>query len=166
MEYKYNNGGRSENTAAPDCVTRALAIVTISSYQVMAQHINKLMTTQGVNVLGREFADAAKAAGLIYFSTPQGGFKVSDLPTDGVYIAHTAGHVSAVVDGGVLDTFDTREEEIRGYWLRRTKAGYNVYKGDARINLYPLDFDTAVSVVGHWHLNYSRRELLTVRPNL
>lgn len=166
MEYNHNGGGRPSSHAAPDCVTRALTIVTGSTYATVTEYLKPLMTAEGVNVFSPQFATVASFAGLIYFNATAKGFKVSDLPTHGVYIAHTSGHVSAIVDGVVQDTFDTREDEIMGYWLPISKKGYGVYKGAEGLNTHPLGFNDAVRMASLYSLNYSRDELLTVRPNL
>jgi len=169
MKYIYNDGGRSaSNThdAVADCVTRALSIATHCGYDIAREYLKPLMTPQGVNVFSLEFSQMAYAVGLIYVSTLPRSFKVGQLPIEGVFIAHTSRHVTAVINGVVLDTFDTRDELVQGYWIRKSDKGYNVLLNGEIVNLNPAPFPAACRMIELHALNYSRGEVLTINPNI
>lgn len=167
MKYEFNDGGRAASKYSGginDCVTRAISIATGIGYDAAREILRPVLTHEGVNVFSAEFASIARRAGLVYVAARQKGFTVAHLPTDGVFIAHTSKHISAVVNGVVLDTFDTSAEEIQGYWIPLSGKGYNVFDQDEALNLNPLSYDTALRMRDLHNLNYSRTKLLTVRP--
>lgn len=166
MEFKHNKGGRPTAVTAPDCVTRALTILTGATYATVAAYLAPQMTEGGVDIFAPEFTAVAESCGLRYLPVSQIGAKVHELPTEGRFMAHTKGHVSAIVDGVVQDTFDTRGEILRGYWLPISKTGYNVYRGSKKLNISALKLEDAARMVSLYILNYSRGELVTVRPNI
>lgn len=169
MKYNYNDGGRraSHNSGGvSDCVTRALSIVSHCGYDIAKAYLAPLMTPEGVDVFAPDFAKLMDAAGLVYVPTLPRTFRVSQLPEVGNYIAHTSRHVSAVVDGVIQDTFDTRDELVQGYWIPKSAKGYDVYENDARINLNPAPLEAAVRMIELYKLNYARDAALTVRPIL
>lgn len=167
MDFKFNDGGRaaSNNTGGiNDCVTRAISIATGCGYATAKEYLRPIMTHEGVNVFSDEFANIAKTAGLIYVAARNRAFTVSNLPRVGVFIAHTSKHVTTVIDGVIQDTFDTSAEIIQGYWIPRSRKGYNLYKGEELLNLNPLSYDTALRMRDLHNLNYSKNLLLTIRP--
>lgn len=179
MNYKFNDGGKifTGNFAETnDCVVRAVSIVTghgtaaerlgYSHYGITRVMLEPLKTPEGVDVLSTDFMQLMHGAGFVYASVPQAKFKLSDLPKDGIYIAHTHQHVAAVVNGTVEDVIDAREELLKGYWLPISSKGYNVYKGDRMLNAWPLHFAGSLNMAALHYLNYDRNTLITIKPIL
>lgn len=168
MDYKYNDGGRASTgnlNETNDCVARALSIVMgPNSYGLARIMVEPLKRAEGVDVLATEFMHLTYGLGFVYAQAPVGKFKIADLPKDETFIAHTHTHVSAVVNGVVNDTYDPREETLKGYWLRASSKGYNVYKGDAKLNSWGLNFAGAVKMASLYYLNYDRNTLITIKP--
>lgn len=143
MNYIYNDGGRvaSGNIGEiNDCVARAISIVSgPNAYDIARVMVEPLKDAEGVDVLSTAFMQIMHDIGFVYAQTPAGKFKISNLPKDGVYIAHAHNHVSAVIDGVINDTYDTSDEVLKGYWLRQSNyKGYNVFKGDKKLNGWAL----------------------------
>jgi len=167
MKYEFNDGGRAAsnfNGGVADCVTRAISIATGCGYATAREYLRPIMTPEGVNVFSAEFDNIAKTAGLIYVAARVTGFTVANLPETGIYIAHTRNHVTTIINGVIHDTFDTRAEVLQGYWIPRSRKGYNVFKGYDPLNTNPLSYDTALRMRDLYTLNYSKLHLLTIRP--
>lgn len=170
MNYNFNDGGKAEtgnHAEINDCVARALSIAAVrGSYGLARVMVECLKTPKGVDVLSTDFMQLMYGAGFIYAAVPQAKFKMSDMPKDGTYIAHTHQHVAAIVNGTVEDVIDAREDLLKGYWLPIGAKGYNVYKGEKQLNAYPLHFAGALKTASLYYLNYDRNTLITVKPIL
>lgn len=139
IEWKYNDGGRKDagyRGDTGDCVTRAIAIATGTSYQKVYDDLNELAANTrgkkarrsksrtGVNRviyekylrgLGWEFVPTMKIG-----SGCKIHLKKNELP-DGVIIARVSKHLCAVIDGVIHDTHDPSRDGTRcvyGYYRR------------------------------------------------
>lgn len=170
MDFKYNDGGRvatGNDGETNDCVARAISIVLgPNSYGLARVMVTHLKTDAGVDIQDTAFLEITHRLGFVYAQVPAGIFKLADLPKDGVFIAHTQNHVSAVIDGEVNDTFDPRGEVLKGYWLHESKKGYNVFKGDVKINRWPLNYGSALKMASLYYINYDRDNLITIKPTI
>lgn len=170
MNYIYNDGGRAStgnHTETNDCVARALSVVIgPNSYGLARIMVEPLKDAEGVNIYDPAFMQLLDGLGFAYVPLPVGKSRLCDLPQDGAFIAHTNNHVSAVVDGVVNDTFDTRVEMLKGYWLRKSSNGYNVFKGETKLNSWGLNFAAALKMASLYYLNYDRNTLILIKPIL
>jgi hypothetical protein len=125
----YNDGGRAEagyKSTAGDCVVRAIAIVMEIPYKVIYDDLryfladrNEPSPRNGVSDyylkmylrnLGFRYKEIASETVTLH---------KDELPKSKV-IAHLPGHVTAVVDGTINDTYDPNQKKhqrLFGYWL-------------------------------------------------
>jgi hypothetical protein len=131
-KYQYNDGGRREagyKGDAEDCVVRAIAIVTEKPYREVYDAIKRLHKKVGASSprYGSEqwIYDAyIKKLGLVWTPTIfiKGKrvmhLKAEELP-QGRIICRVLGHMTAVIDGVIHDTYNPAEydmEEVYGYY--------------------------------------------------
>ena len=132
--YSYCDGGQAAHRSLRSgyCVVRALAIVEGIEWteaEDAVRHFAKIGKTGGVISKGVKRADidavynsygwvwtpAQKViadTGDVYQPRPR------NLEDAGTVIARQAGHVCAVVNGVVLDVFDTKRKMVYGYWAK------------------------------------------------
>jgi hypothetical protein len=144
MHWQYNDGGREAagfKGKANDCVTRAIAIVTGRPYREVYDEINRFRKDTERMTIGRKatgFRSSARTG--VYKNTTRRylvklGFKwtptmkigqgtnthlkADELPA-GRIIVKLSGHVAAVIDGVLQDTYDCSRNETRcvyGYYI-------------------------------------------------
>lgn len=148
MDFKHNDGSNPKGVA--DCVARAIAISINRPYREIAYLLAAYMEQGGVNVGASGFIDFMEAHGFNYVTVITRR-RVCELPAN--CIAHTAGHYSAVVNGVVNDTIDTRMEMVRGYWV--FGVHFNVVAKGVVKNSAPMGFTAAVAMRRMLNLNYS-----------
>lgn len=130
MNVQINDGGRAEYFKAKtvgDCVTRAIAIVTDKDYKEVYQTITKLVGyTPRNGVLKKDTKKVMKHFGGFWVPTMEIGkgctthLKDGEVPMEGRIICNLSGHVCAVIDGIINDTFDPSRKGTRcvyGYWV-------------------------------------------------
>lgn len=127
MRYQYNDGGRSKyfKGEAKDCVTRAIAIATGLDYKEVYDTIKDLLNHTPRNSLKKqETRDIMRHFGFEWVSCMSIGsgctthLREDELPS-GTIICQVTGHVVAVIDGVINDTFDPSRGGSRcvyGYW--------------------------------------------------
>lgn len=130
MKVQINDGGRAKYFAAPrvaDCVVRAVAIATERDYKEVYDEIKKLVGYTPRN--GIRHKDTKKIMnhfGGRWTATMGIGtgcrvhLKDGEMPMRGRYICNLSGHVTAVIDGVIHDTFDPSRDGKRcvyGYWF-------------------------------------------------
>lgn len=139
MMFVYDDGGRADagyRGAAGDCVTRAVAIATETPYRDVYDALNtyaqrerprrgrRSSSRTGVN--GRTLRRYLADKGWAWTPTMQIGsgctthLRADELPS-GRLIVSLSGHVTAIIDGVVHDTYlDDRDGTrcVYGYWTR------------------------------------------------
>lgn len=129
MKFQYNDGGRSKYFKAAtvgDCVTRAIAIATGRDYKDIYNTIRRMLGyTPRNGVRKADTKRAMEAFGGHWHATMTIGsgctthLRDGDLPNTGKIVASCSGHVVAIVDGVINDTYDPSRGENRcvyGYW--------------------------------------------------
>lgn len=129
MKVVLTDGGRSKYFKASkvgDCVTRAVAIATKRDYKEVYNEIAKVIGYTPRN--GVRHGDAKKVmkhfgAYWLPFMKIGSGCKVhlkdDEVPSKGTYVCKLSGHVCALVDGVVYDSFDPTRDSSRcvyGVW--------------------------------------------------
>lgn len=129
MTYKYDDGGRvaAGFKSKNDCGIRAVAIACDITYQearkLLKEHAKKGKQGNGqiANGIWKEDMDSAlKSLGWVRFSAPKfEGRKAryTDMPP-GRHIVQMAKHYAAVVDGTLLDAWDSSNKMVYGYWTK------------------------------------------------
>lgn len=129
----YDDGGRSAagfTGDAGDCVTRAIAIAAELPYREVYDALSDLEQARGRprsarnGVSKRSYAAYLAKLGFEWTPTMAIGsgcrvhLRASELPS-GRIIVRLSGHISAVIDGIVRDTYDPSRDGTRcvyGYW--------------------------------------------------
>lgn len=129
-----NDGGRAEagyKGQVNDCVVRAVAIATEMPYKQVYQRMNIYLDFYAYGRTARQgiplpiIQKFMKALGWKYVEAKQYGkhssmhLNAKELPS-GRIIADMKGHVSAVIDGVIHDTWDASnggETPVNGYWV-------------------------------------------------
>ena len=109
-----------------DCGIRATAIACDIEYndarKLLKEYAKRGKQGNGSisNGIYKEDLDAAlRSIGWKWFSAPKlKGRKAryTDLPSNGKFIARMAHHYAAVIDGNLLDSWDSSEKMVYGYW--------------------------------------------------
>ena len=142
MEFKYNDGGRSNYFKAEnvgDCVVRAITIATKGDYKETYEAINKLAKEEKISSKKQSISSARNG---VYKETYKKyleskgwewvscmgigtGCKVHlneyELP-NGRIICKLSHHLTCVIDGVLNDTYDCSREGTRcvyGFWRKR-----------------------------------------------
>lgn len=129
MTYVKTDGGKAEAgyKTKTDCGIRAMAIACGIPYVEARKHL-KAASKKGKMGSGaiakgiyKEDMDVAlKQFGFVWKSAPKfEGRKArySDLP-NGRIVTRMARHFAAVVDGVLLDSWDSSEKMVYGYWIK------------------------------------------------
>ena len=139
MTYIYDDGGRAEagyKGKTGDCVTRAIAIATGKTYQEVYDLVNragkeervkagKKRSSARTGVKRKSVRDLLADLGAEWVPTMAIGsgcrvhLKAEELPK-GRIIASLSGHIVAVIDGVIRDTYDPSRGATRcvyGYWI-------------------------------------------------
>jgi hypothetical protein len=135
MPFMFNDGGRAESGRrgeAGDCVTRALAIATGVDYDEVYRDLARGMAKRGKPRSARNgvhrsvYRPWLEAHGFEWRPTMAIGSGCTthvhpdELPTIGRFVLRLTHHLSALVDGVVLDTFDPSRDGTRcvyGLWI-------------------------------------------------
>lgn len=138
MKFKYNDGGRSEagfKGKTSDCVCRAIAIAAQLPYKDVYDVINeygkkergKNKSTARTGVRKDTTRKVMAHFGFVWVPTMYIGqgckthLRSDELPRGRIIVSVT-GHVAAVIDGVLNDTFDCSRGGMRcvyGYYVRR-----------------------------------------------
>jgi len=125
--WRYNDGGRSQyfKGNAQDCVTRAIAIATKRDYKDVYNTIKGLVGyTPREGIKNSDIKKVVEHFGGHWVACMKVGqgckthLKASELP-NGSIVCRLSGHLVAVIDGMVNDTFDCLRGGTRcvyGYW--------------------------------------------------
>ena len=131
MAYIYNDGGRSQyfkGKNAGDCVARAMAIALQLDYKTCYDELARANAETGGKKTARNglyrktYERVLKRHGWIWHAAPKfEGRKACfyDMPK-GRLIMRMAGHVSALVDQEINDTFDCSQKMVYGYFAKPT----------------------------------------------
>lgn len=127
MSYQYSDGGRESAglKSKTDCGIRAVAIACQMDYSEARKLLKEYAAKgrQGSKAISRgiyrDDMDAAlRSIGWVWYPSPRfAGRKArySDLP-QGRFIARMARHYAAVVDGVLMDSWDSSRKMVYGYW--------------------------------------------------
>jgi len=144
IEFKYNDGGRSEagfKGKTGDCVARSIAIATGKPYEEIYKTLaegnqsqrktkkssrvtGKKTASHGINVKRKWFKEYMENLGFVWVSVMGIGtgctthLRADELPK-GKLVLSLSGHYATVVDGVLNDTYDCSREGTRcvyGYW--------------------------------------------------
>jgi hypothetical protein len=132
MRFKKNDGGRElagyKGKHVGDCVPRAIAIALGLKYRALRKELDDL-NREMTGGLGQSTQNGTALPVSHKYLTDRGwelvltkGQYLKDIPQEGIYIACLARHDCAVIDGVVLDTWDSRVS-------RRTKCKSPSMKG-------------------------------------
>lgn len=129
LDYQFNDGGRSKYYKASsvgDCVVRAASIALGRDYKEvynLAKSISGKSPRDGVDKNSvRKIMEAVGGKWIAVMKIGTGckmHLSADDFPTDGKYIAQLSGHVCAVINGCIYDTFNPSRGGTRcvyGYW--------------------------------------------------
>lgn len=192
--YTYNDGGRRElhdkicadrgfdtfadyKGIARDCVTRSLTIVTGLPYEQIWKRLAEInyfdgkhySANKGVRTGREEFKLYAAELGLEY--VPCGAkFKDISFPTCGRIAIQMKGHLTAMVDGIINDTYNPAamgRAHVFGYWkfakdTAYVPALYNVVSTDTgrNFNVAPLSLAAAHTMQTLMFNNYKKNSTL------
>lgn len=129
MSYIFNDGGRSKyfKGIAGDCAVRAMAIALELDYKDCYRELaeanskgrgKKKSARDGI--YKEDFDIVLRSHGWYWVSAPKfKGRKAYhyDMP-DGTVIARMARHYAAVIDGTIVDSWDSTAKMIYGYWAK------------------------------------------------
>ena len=130
MKFKYNDGGRSKYykaTIVGDCVVRAIAIATQRDYKEVYKEAHTLLGYSPrdgtrhhshTKKLVEHFGGKWKAM-MTIGSGCKHHLKDGEVPMQGNIICSLSGHLTAVVNGVINDTYDCSRGGTRcvyGYW--------------------------------------------------
>ena len=129
MEFVFNDGGRSKYFKANkvgDCVTRAIAIATGKDYKEVYELVGKIVGYSPRNGIGHK--DTKKVmerfggrwhACMGIGSGCRVHLRGGEVPMRGTIVCSCSGHLVAVVEGIINDTYDPSRMGNRcvyGYW--------------------------------------------------
>jgi hypothetical protein len=136
MEFIWDDGGRSDSGyvgLAGDCVTRAIAIATGTSYRDVYRALGEISDMTPRNGVATSVAaDYLESLGWTRHSGRRMPFAVSELPIGAVIVhlndaqRYRSGHFCSVIDHVVYDTWNPAADEtfvVTGYWTRPTVEG-------------------------------------------
>lgn len=130
MDWHYTDGGRKEAGflgKTGDCAARALAIAEsmayVEAYKLVAQANKDAGGKKSARdgIMKNVFHKLLVELGYQWHSAPKyEGRKARpcDFRHDGVIIARQARHFVAVVNGTVMDTWDSTDKMVYGYWKK------------------------------------------------
>lgn len=114
--YQYYNAN-PQNRQIDDCVVRALSLLSGETWRDMYAELSYLAKKEGYMIDNVEFVENyldSKYKRECHYSKTLGEF-VNEFPK-GKYAVTMDNHITAVVDGIVLDTFDPTNRIIRCSW--------------------------------------------------
>lgn len=130
LQFNKNDGGRSlyfKADGVGDCVTRAVAIASGKDYKEVYDlifRLTKKTPRNGVTKAGVKKVMAALGAKWVPLMEIGSGCKnhlrAGEIPMQGNIVCNLSGHVTAVVNGVINDTFDPSRGGMRcvyGYWV-------------------------------------------------
>ena len=130
MKWTYNDGGRSRyfrKGGVGDCVIRAIAIAADKDYKDVYNTARQLLGyTPRNGVHKKDTKRMMQAFGGRWRATMTIGsgctthLKEGEVPMNGRLVCNCSGHVVAVINGVINDTYDPSREGTRcvyGYWL-------------------------------------------------
>ena len=116
IKYQYNDGGRRAAGYSPyagDCVVRAIAIVTGACYLEVYEFVNRMCKGKPLSFYGVDKKICSKILRHLGAKWVAG----CKLPTKGKYVLNMHGHLAALVDGTVQDTYESlAAHKLYGYW--------------------------------------------------
>lgn len=136
IQWIVTDGGRADSGyrgSADDCVVRAIAIADGRSYQQVYDEMAVLMKRKTKKVSARDGVPTlvweAYLRGLGYRRVdtfapgkPKMKMRAEDMPAGATIICHMRGHLAAVVDQVLHDTYDCSEggdRRVLAYWIKR-----------------------------------------------
>ena len=131
-EYKYNEGGWSadypgkKRKRSPDCVVRAIAIATKQSYKGTLIDLCNLAIEYGCTPNDFWIVEKyLKSKGWVKEKAPRNKsgkkIRLRDWDYKGTALMRTSGHLVAVLDGVVNDTWDCRPWCCNTWWREETE---------------------------------------------
>ena len=129
LQFHFNDGGRSNYFKAAkvgDCVTRALAIATGRDYKEVYELVRRVSGDTPRNGVKKSMSKkVAKMLGGTWHACMQIGsgctthLRANEIPMRGRVVCSVSGHLVAVIDGVINDTYDCSRDGNRcvyGYW--------------------------------------------------
>jgi hypothetical protein len=152
MKWVYNDGGRLEagfERPTHDCAVRAVAIATGRPYREIHFVLGLGNATQveirgrrkcggrrtvneGVAVGRKWFRDYMRLVGFKWMRVRRGLYLGRDALPKGRLVVWIDGHLCAVIDGVLHDTYDSSQggtERVRGYWVLRGERQQGLWRG-------------------------------------
>lgn len=126
--WKYNDGGRSKTKwrGTADCGVRALSIVTNMPYEKSRRYLKAFGNIGKANnrristgVYQKDMNLVMESLGWFYQKGPKFFNRKTywtDLPNNITALCNMPGHFVAIKNGILLDTFDSSNRYIIGYW--------------------------------------------------
>lgn len=131
LDFQFNDGGRSKYykaTKVDDCVTRAIAIATERDYKEVYNLIKSYMkgATPRNGVLKKIIVEVMNDLGCEWVAKMKIGsgctthLRKGEIPMDKRIICSCSGHLVAVINGVINDTYNCARGGNRcvyGYWI-------------------------------------------------
>ena len=114
--YRYYNKN-SHNNRIDDCVIRSLATLTNRSWREVYDELSNLAGNEGLMFESADFVEDyldKRYERIPHYSKTVGEF-TKEYP-HGRYAITMQGHITAVIDGDIIDTFDCSDRIIRCAW--------------------------------------------------
>ena len=126
MEYKkWNEAQRLCRTFKDDCVVRSVSIVTEQSYEdTFIQLMNLGLEVGAYPNHDKVWIPFLESQGFVKHKMPRpngkprGTVKLRDWDFEGVAAVRNSGHLTAVMHGQCIDTWDCRYRPVNSYWAR------------------------------------------------
>ena len=130
MSYIFNDGGRKQAGflgRTGDCAARALAIAEsmpyVEAYKLVAQANKDAGGSKSARngIMKHHFHKLLLTLGYKWHSAPKyEGRKARprDFRRDGIIIARQARHFVTVINGDCIDTWDSSDKMVYGYWQK------------------------------------------------
>lgn len=154
MNYEYNDGGKAYYNVThdtQDCVVRALSITLQGNYLSIREKLLPSfpsMDTLGINIHHDSIVSLFRLNNLICVE----GRTTMDAIPHGRVIAHTDGHVTAIINGVIQDVRNESNKVVSRYWVLGT--WFDVYLGTKKLNLNPMGAKDALRMRQIYLTNY------------
>ena len=126
MEYKkWNETQRLCRTFKDDCVVRSVSIVCEESYEITFENLMHIGLEMGAypshdKVWQKYLSDKGFVKNKMprTVGKPRGTIKLRDWNFRGIAAVRNSRHLTAVVNGQCIDTWDCRYRPVNSYWTR------------------------------------------------
>ena len=124
MEYRQTNNGRICKSFKNDCVIRSISIVTDKSYQTVFAELMELGALMGAYPShDKVWIKYIERQGYTKHKPPRNAegklIKLRDWTSSpSRAVVRNSGHLTAIVDGTLVDDWDCRNRPVNSYWAK------------------------------------------------